>query len=1332
MDIEQLEALALADDRSHALTQLIPGTEDYYFHHCLALQHQAHDGARAAVAKLLDAWVKRHGETARAREIRDREALLGFPIDPAASLEHIRRRLNLTFDHQREIEDAHRALPTRLDPAWISREAFERDAVRHHNNLDGFNDRAFEWLAQSDSLSLTQLRALLQRMQRPDYPKLVAHVLRELADPHSSGFGSLAVHTLMTLAQLDALAAARPSLHEDRRFVETRLSRLRPAPDVDLDADPELMRAHLDALVRFVTPLPAAFNSLKLHVLYHRLDFDRRHGVYDRARFDDYIELPRQASYVASAYRTAHQYALAQFGHDYESSTGLSVVRDDTPLVADYLAQIFADPKLNHYDAYRPYLDSEFLRRLFAQTKILAGTGDQERWYSMLDDPTYYGALERRVDIELRPDNPRYVAASAPVELHAWVKNVPALVVKVFEINTLAYFQAHGRAVDTGVDLDGLVANDERVFEYQEPPLRRVARTLSFPSLTRPGTYVIELIGGGKSSRALLRKGGLRYVERLSAAGHVLTILDEDDQLVPTASAWFGGREYEADANGDIRIPYGAGGSATKILLRHANATTITSFRPRAEHYEFTAGIHVEREQLIAGAHADVVVRATLTLNGLPVSPGLIQSPKLTISSTDRHGTKSSVSVALELNRGAEAVHAFKVPDDLHQLAFSVTAKVRSVTEQREIELSDASSMTINQIDLGAEIVALHLAATADGHVLYALGKSGEPRPDLQVNVSVAHVDFRARMQVALQTDARGRVELGKLAQIRDLQATLGGQATASWSLPRAADTVPATLHIAAGQELVLPRPPDLDRPVVSLLERRGTGYLRDHIDAVSLADDGTLRVPGLEPGDYELVLGHDHRRVQLRVGGQATARGWALSAKRQLQLRTADPLRVANVELASDQIRVRVAGADADTRVHVFASRFVAPKSADAALDRLRLPQPIVTQIGRSRCLYLSGRDIGDEYRYILERGRAKVFAGNMLERPGLLLNPWAVRTTSTGTQDARAGERYESKSSDAFAESDAAPEPMEASAIASAPANNLDFLPTPAHVALNLELDDDGVVVIDRAALAGHHLIQIVVVNAVALASRQLLLPETALAPRDLRLLDALAPTEHFVKRKRRSSLGAGAQLVLDDIRTAKLELIDSVAKAHALLLTLTNDSHLREFEFVTRWPSLTPEQQRENYSKYACHELNLFLARKDPAFCGRVIAPYLANKRDKTFLDHYLLGNDLRGYLEPWAYGRLNTLERLLLAGRVQGEREPGSRDVKDRFDLLPPDVEADNALFDTALQGSALTTTDTLGFGAMQAAAYGGGGPSGPPAATAGFAPPMPAAPAPSAP
>ena len=69
---------------------------------------------------------------------------------------------------------------------------------------------------------------------------------------------------------------------------------------------------------------------------------------------------------------------------------------------------------------------------------------------------------------------------------------------------------------------------------------------------------------------------------------------------------------------------------------------------------------------------------------------------------------------------------------------------------------------------------------------------------------------------------------------------------------------------------------------------------------------------------------------------------------------------------------------------------------------------EPYADLTPRVESQYVAGRNIGDEYRYIIDRKFARKFPGNMLERPSLLLNPWAIRSTETGQQEAQRGEAF------------------------------------------------------------------------------------------------------------------------------------------------------------------------------------------------------------------------------------------------------------------------------------------------------------------------------------
>jgi hypothetical protein len=248
-------------------------------------------------------------------------------------------------------------------------------------------------------------------------------------------------------------------------------------------------------------------------------------------------------------------------------------------------------------------------------------------------------------------------------------------------------------------------------------------------------------------------------------------------------------------------------------------------------------------------------------------------------------------------------------------------------------------------------------------------------------------------------------------------------------------------------------------------------------------------------------------------------------------------------------------------------------------------------------------------------------------------------------------------------------------------------DFLAAPPVVVANLVPDDTGAIAVPLAELGAATAVSVIVDDPAGVAVRRIALAEPPLAARDLRLQLALDPDRHATQRKQIVPLVAGAELVIEDLATARVHLIDSVERAHAYLLALRDDADLREFGFVTRWHALADAERRELYSKYACHELHLFLYFRDRAFFDAVIRPYLAHKRVKTFVDHWLLDADLTPYTEPARLERLNAFERALLARRVAAGPAI-ARLLGDEVAALPPDPGRDTRLIDALLGGATL--------------------------------------------
>ncbi len=1291
-----LEDFALADDREKALEQLIPGTRDYYFYHCL---HYQNVGRLDEVDRLLEQWIKRYRRTRRVIEIENRQALLRYGVSPQESLEFIRRRLGISFNHQRQIPGQKPTLPTRLDPDLIGREALTRRALAHHRDtVNGFEDRALEWVSRLP-LDASRRRHLLGRLERPDVPDLPRLVVDDLRERESRGFGSHPIHHQLLIDQLEECVRLLPGVLNDTSFVQAYLRKLQPNPDVDWRHDAAAREAYLERLQAFVSRLNPSHNSLRAHVLYHRLVHDRERGVHDRARLLEYIQLPRHVPYINERYMrdTERRRHAADLNADYTAVTLLPRVGNDEPIVRAYLEHFFLTE--NSFAPYANYIREDWLERVFAETKILAGIGDMERWYSMLP-PSYYQNLKERVDLDFAPTNPTVFTLDEQVALDLWVKNVETLIVKIFEINTTNFYRTHGREVDTAIDLDGLVANQESTYSYTEPSLRRVRRHFEFPQLQGRGTWVIEFIGNGKSSRALVRRGRLRYLTSDGAAGQVVTVLDESNRVLPDASIWVGGREYRPEKDGTMVVPYSNDPGRRPIVLVHGDFASLDQLDHAAESYRLAAGFHVEREDLIKRTTAAVLVRPSVTLNGTPVTLSVLEDVALVIRTTDRDGVSTTKEIkSFEIFEDRESVHEFNVPADLVEIRFALRGRIEAASRGAKEDYRVEHVFTLNQIDRTEKVEDLFLGKIDGRYSIDLLGKTGEVKPHRPVHLRLKHGDFRDVVDVTLQSDEGGRIELGELEGIEYVEATGPEGTSHRWVLASDLHSLPGAIHGRAGETLRIPymgTSTRAERSELSLLEVRGDTFFEDRFSALDLRG-GFIELRGLAAGDYSLFLKDRRHRIAIRLTDGEERDGRVLSGYRQLEVRNPSPVQIASVGVRGDALEITLANSSRFVRVHVAATRYVPEYDFHGDVDSVVVPDPGFGLVPPPETLYVVGRDIGDEYRYILERKQATRFPGNMLERPGLLLNPWAIRSTETTHQLARPGSAFDRRvdRSEALYEKGLAAGAAASLAMA-AGFSNLDFLGDGCAVLTNLRPDDDGVVRVPREQLGGGHHVHVVAVDPLNTVSRHVTLAERETDFADLRLEDALDPERHFTEQKRTTVVRTDARFVIGDITTSEFEVYDSLDKVYALLVTLSGDPTLVEFGFVTGWPRLKPEEKREKYSRYACHELNVFLLHKDPEFFLEVVRPYLENKHHKTFIDHWLLGDDLAEYTRPWTYGQLNIPERIFLSRRIEGERARTGRHVEDLFDLLPPDIERQNHIFATALRGRSLESEDDFGI------------------------------------
>lgn len=150
--------------------------------------------------------------------------------------------------------------------------------------------------------------------------------------------------------------------------------------------------------------------------------------------------------------------------------------------------------------------------------------------------------------------------------------------------------------------------------------------------------------------------------------------------------------------------------------------------------------------------------------------------------------------------------------------------------------------------------------------------------------------------------------------------------------------------------------------------------FVADHSEKMK-TEGGFLVIEGLAPGDYALRLREEKRNIAIKVSGGKPSHGWYLGNARNLQAKAEAPLHITDVATTPDAITVKLANTSPFTRVHFAVSRFEPGRGIFGDFGGFVRFGASSGTPSRLPNLYAAGREIGDEYRYILDRRYLKLF---------------------------------------------------------------------------------------------------------------------------------------------------------------------------------------------------------------------------------------------------------------------------------------------------------------------------------------------------------------------
>ena len=111
--------------------------------------------------------------------------------------------------------------------------------------------------------------------------------------------------------------------------------------------------------------------------------------------------------------------------------------------------------------------------------------------------------------------NSKFFSKNEDVKLEVEIKNVKKITINIYEMNLESYYRKKLKPFEDTISLEGIIpALVQEVEINGVTSIVKSLKTFNFPEIKekKRGLFIIDFIGGGISSRAVIRKGSLTFL----------------------------------------------------------------------------------------------------------------------------------------------------------------------------------------------------------------------------------------------------------------------------------------------------------------------------------------------------------------------------------------------------------------------------------------------------------------------------------------------------------------------------------------------------------------------------------------------------------------------------------------------------------------------------------------------------------------------------------------------------------------------------------------------------------------------------------------------------
>ena len=295
------------------------------------------------------------------------------------------------------------------------------------------------------------------------------------------------------------------------------------------------------------------------NVLLSILELNSEMNIYELDTFIEYIEVPIWD--ISNMYNITPKIREQIKTNNKQRDLYVQILpinrSKEKILIEKYLKHFFMKEKIE-FNKLSKYFNENYIKKFYSKMKFYSG--DEEPLKDKILSSYEINSLMKEIQLNICDYNKEKFKINENIELNLEIKNIQTLYINIYEINTENYYYSNKAFFDSSISLDGIVPTFEDKITFNEKPQILFEKKISLSKIPKKrGLFVVEFIGNGHVSRAVIQRGNLKCIHKNTVNGKVIYILDEENKILKgeKTGLWINNVWYPSiKETGAVLIPY--------------------------------------------------------------------------------------------------------------------------------------------------------------------------------------------------------------------------------------------------------------------------------------------------------------------------------------------------------------------------------------------------------------------------------------------------------------------------------------------------------------------------------------------------------------------------------------------------------------------------------------------------------------------------------------------------------------------------------------------------------------------------------------------------------